>query len=252
MRYQNILITGGTGKLGKALLASSLNERNILAPTRAEMDITDKTSVARYFNEHKIDAVVHCAALINLKERENNPTAAIETNILGTSNLVESALKQQGIKFVYISTDYVYPCTTGLYREDSPTVPFTAYGWTKLGGECVVKGMREHCIIRTSFFDPANIPYDAAPSDAFCSKIPISELVNAIIMLLDRDFVGTINVGGERASLYDIFKAHKPNIQPQTLEEINRIAQIKRAVDSSLDVSLWNKFKAQANDYEQH
>ncbi|MEK6896302.1 MAG: sugar nucleotide-binding protein [Nanoarchaeota archaeon] len=246
MRYQNILITGGTGKLGKALLASNFFKRKVFAPTHTDMDITNKEQVGRYFNEHEIDAIIHCAALINMKECETNPASAIKVNINGTGNLVEAALNKPHTRFVYISTDYVYPCENGPYSESDSAIPFTSYGWTKLGGECAARTIKDHCIVRTSFFNPVNIPYDAAPLDSFCSKIPISELAEAIIALLDSDFVGVINVGQERASLYEIFKKYKPSIQSQTLEEINRAAPIKRAKDSSLDVSLWNKFKALA------
>ena len=244
MRYKNVLITGGSGKLGRALLASGLSGRNILVPTRGEMDITDKLSVKEYFDKHKIDAVIHCAALTSMKVCEDDPAEAIDVNITGTSNIIENALKKIDTRIIYISTDYVYPCVKGPYKEEDKTGPFTVYGWTKFGGECVAKIVFNHCIIRTSFFEPNNIPFDSAPTDAFCSKIPISELVGAIIELIDSDFIGTVNVGREKVSLYEAFKGYKKDIKAVTLEEINRIAPIKRARDSSLDVSLWKRLMA--------
>ncbi len=237
--HNKILVTGGTGKLGRALV-TSLGDRCI-APTRQEMDITDKVSVTSFLKKHPVNVVIHCAAMINMGECEKNPGEAFNVNVLGTAHLVQATTP--GTRFVYISTDYVYPCVKGTYSEQDPTIPFTAYAWTKLGGECAVKLTPNHCIIRTSFFEPANIPYDSAAVDGFCSKIPLPELVEAIGNLIKSSFIGTINVGCERASLYDILKKYKPSLLPATLEEINRNLSIKRAADSSFDISLWKKIR---------
>lgn len=236
MKYKNILLTGGSGKLGKALIASPMG-KSCVYPTRAELDIMNRDNVTDYFSRNKFDAVIHCAAFTSMAECERNPGIALSTNVLGTSNLVCEAIKRPEIRFVYLSTDYVYPGKAGPYKETDPTIPFTVYGWTKLGGECAVKTLRNHCIIRTSFFDPANIPFDTSPKDAFCSKIPLSELVDAINVVIDNDFVGTINIGQKRISLYELYKKYKPDIKPISIRDIPKGQQ--RAVDSSLDVNLW-------------
>ena|SRR3989344_1770382 len=238
MSQTNILITGASGKLGKALVASSLGKRRLFTPSHTEMDITNGCDVEKFLRDKKIDSVIHCAALASVLRCENDPAAAIETNMLGTNNIVHGALKLHA-RLIYLSTDYVYPCTDGSYSENDSVAPFTVYGWTKLGGECAAKIVKNHCVIRTSFFEPNNILFDDAPFDSFCSKIPLPELVEAIIFLLDSDFVGTVNVGQERASAYDILKKYKPNILPVSLEEISKKLSVRRAVDSSLDVRLW-------------
>lgn len=237
MKYETVLVTGASGKLGKVLV-SSLKGRKILAPTHSEMDITSKEAVDSYFTKYKIDAIIHCAALTNMKECENDPAKASRVNIRGTANIAEAAISHNA-RLIYISTDYVYPCTKGSYKETDATAPFTAYGWSKLGGECVAKLCKNHCIMRTSFFDPAGIVFDSAPDDAFCSKISFSDAAKAIAVLLESDFIGIINVGRERISLYDLYKQHRADMKPQKLEEVNKTASIKRAADSSLDISLW-------------
>src|SRR3989344_8865696 len=91
------------------------------------------------------------------------------------------------------------------------------YGWSKLGGELSVRTLENYCIIRTSFFDPNNIPFDTAFTDSFCSKLPISEIAKNVISLLKSDFIGIINVGGKMISLYDLYKKHKPQIKPENM-----------------------------------
>ncbi len=244
MNYSKILITGATGKLGKALLASDLQKRVCLAPTRLEMDITKKEQVEAYCARHDFDAVIHCAAIASVAVCEKDPVSALQVNLIGTTNLIQAALKR-GVRLVYISTDYVYPGVKGPYSEKDLTIPFTHYGWTKLGGECAVNVISNHCIVRTSFFDPDNIPFDTAPSDAFCSKIPLPELAGIIIKLLDSEFTGVINVGQERESLYAILKKYRPDIRPLTLDELSKGLPVKRAVDSSLDITRLKIFLEQ-------
>ena len=241
----NVLITGASGKLGKVLLASPyLKNRTCFSPSRAEMDITVQDSVKQYFDEHQIGAVIHCAAMTNMPGCEKNPSEAMSVNMIGTLHLVQEAAKIPNIRFIYVSTDYVYPCVAGPYKESDTVSPFNIYAWSKFAGECGVRNIPNHCIVRTSFFDPRNILFETAPTDAFCSKIPIEDLAEGILRLLNGNFVGVVNVGQERISFYDLYKQYKPGIQPTTLEELSKNLPIKRAKDSSLDVSLWRSLRS--------
>lgn len=241
MKYSNVLITGATGRVGKAILKSNLINREIFAPTRDEMDITNEQEVLSYFSRNKIDIVIHCAAMTDVRECEKKPEMAVNVNILGTLNIVQAALKNDAV-VIYLSTDYVYPCTKGPYAEKDETIPFTVYGWTKLGGECAVKTSKNFCIIRTSLFEPEKISFDTAPIDAFVSKITFTGLAEAINLLIDKEFNGIINVGQERISLYDLYKKFKPDIKPISIDKIPKEAQ--RARDSSLDISIWKKISS--------
>ena len=187
----NVLITGASGKLGKVLLASPyLKNRTCFSPSRAEMDITVQDSVKQYFDEHQIGAVIHCAAMTNMPGCEKNPSEAMSVNMIGTLHLVQEAAKIPNIRFIYVSTDYVYPCVAGPYKESDTVSPFNIYAWSKFAGECGVRNIPNHCIVRTSFFDPRNILFETAPTDAFCSKIPIEDLAEGILRLLNGNFVG--------------------------------------------------------------
>ncbi len=245
MHYKKILITGASGKLGKVLLKSDLKNREILSPTHSLVDITNLKEVSELFEKNQIDAVIHCAAMTNGAECEKNPSLAININSIATGKLAEEAIKRK-IRFIYISTDYVYSGTSGNYKETDTPNPVNYYAWSKFAGECSVRLVPNHCIIRTSFFDSENIPFASAPNDSFCSKITISDLVNYIIRILDSEFIGTINVGQERISLYDLYKKYKSNINQTTMDEIHKISPAKRAKDSSLDITLLKKLFGEA------
>ena len=244
---RSILLTGGSGTLGQSIINSTLFE-NLKAPDIKELNITNSQSIDDYLNSNEIDAVIHCAALARMSECEKNPISAIETNIIGTSNLVISVLKtalekNKVIRFVYISTDGVYEGTKGNYSERDATIPYNRYGWTKLGGECAVNLLKDYCIIRTRFFNPSNLEFDGSPSDLFTSKVPIDYLVKAIYTMLWNKFVGTINIGGPRKSEYEVNRQFKNTIKPCKRKDILEILKFNLAKDASMNIDLWEKIK---------
>lgn len=247
MIYKKILLTGGSGTLGNAILKSGIFQ-NVLSPTHKELDLCDKNSVSNFFQDNEIDAVIHCAAFTNLREFDKNSIEAVETNIIGASNLIGEILKiekfkDRKIRFIHISTDGVYNRAKGNYSEISPTIPFDKYGWTKLGAECPVNLLSNFCIIRTSFFDPEKINFKESLDDIYSSKLPIKELVDAIKLLLESKFIGTINVGNRRISSYELYKKYLPNLKSCKLEDIKDSFSSELPRDSSMDVSLWEKIK---------
>ena len=133
-----VLLTGGSGTLGKAIHDSKLFP-SLLSPSKADLDITSKESVHKFISNHDILTIVHCAALARMGECEKNPMEAIKLNIQGTAHMVEETLRKekktgQHIRFIQISTDGVYPGTAGNYKETDAAIPYNLYGWTKLGG----------------------------------------------------------------------------------------------------------------------
>lgn len=253
MKLDKILLTGGSGNLGRAILKSGLF-LNILAPSRNEMDITDKKGVEFFFEENNPDVVIHCAAVVKMTESEQDPAKTIDVNIVGTCNLVKQAIRAEkkngkSIRFIYISTDGVYSSIKGNYSEKDSVLPYNQYGWSKLGGECAVNLLSNFCIIRTSFFNPEMIKYERYATDKYSSRVPIDYLLKAIAFLLDNNFVGTVNIGGKRESDFNTYKKIKPNIKPCLREDILKNSSIAISSDASLDSSLWRELTKEIKDF---
>ena len=140
-----LLITGGSGKLAQEILKAN-KVHDIISPCKKDLDVTDLGSLLVFMEKHNPDIVIHAGAYTKpMRKHEDHPDVSIQTNIIGTSNMVLGCMSI-GCKLVYISTDYVYPGTEGNYVESSPTSPYpgsndgiTKYGWSKLGGECAVR-----------------------------------------------------------------------------------------------------------------
>jgi UDP-N-acetylglucosamine 4,6-dehydratase len=140
---QVILITGGTGSFGKKFIDVMLREYHpakLIVFSRDELkqhemrssgmdhpslryfigDVRDVTRLRRAM--HGVDIVVHAAALKQVPACEYNPMEAIKTNILGSSNVVESAIDSGVEKVLALSTD-------------KAVNPINLYGATKLAAE---------------------------------------------------------------------------------------------------------------------
>jgi dTDP-4-dehydrorhamnose reductase len=141
-----ILIIGANGQLGrqmqKALTARGLEYAAYDYP---EIDITQPDSVRELIDAVKPRAVVNCAAYTHVDKAEADEEAAYRVNALGPKYLAQ-ACAEADAELVHISTDYVFsgepPLRDGQprpYVEDDPCGPVTAYGRTKLAGECFVQ-----------------------------------------------------------------------------------------------------------------
>lgn len=249
MKYKNILLTGGTGKLGKAILNL---QSSFLTPSSSILDITKSNTIQNFLKKNDIDAVIHCAAMARMKECHENPEKAIETNVIGTANLVLEVIEKENklkknIRFVHISTDGVYEGKTGNYSENDATMPYNIYGWTKLGAECSVKLLKNHCIIRTSFFDPGNIKFETSAIDAYTSKVTVGYLAKAVLIMLNNNFIGTINIGKERKSDYENYKKYKSSLKPCRFKDIQKKVPFAMAGDSSMNINKWKFIEKQFN-----
>jgi UDP-N-acetylglucosamine 4,6-dehydratase/5-epimerase len=139
----SILITGGTGSFGKAFIAYALanfDPRRIVIFSRDELkqyearqtfnddlrlrwfigDIRDQHRLKRAM--HDVDYVVHAAALKQVDTAEYNPFEYVQTNIIGSQNVVEAAIDTGVKKVVALSTD-------------KASSPLNLYGATKLAAD---------------------------------------------------------------------------------------------------------------------
>lgn len=139
----SILITGGTGSFGKAFIEYALkhlNPKRIVIFSRDELkqyevrlkfnndprlrffigDIRDQHRLMRAM--HNIDYVVHAAALKQVDTAEYNPFEYVQTNIIGSQNVIEAAIDTGVKKIVALSTD-------------KASSPLNLYGATKLAAD---------------------------------------------------------------------------------------------------------------------
>ena len=135
-----ILITGGTGRLGKDLVKLF---PDCLHPTRKEMDITQSFNVEEYIEKNKPNIVIHLAALVDIRKCEENKEEAYRINVLGTSNIIRALEKHnKECYFIYISSPCVFRGDNGPYNELSFPYPKNFYGITKLQAETIVNFSR--------------------------------------------------------------------------------------------------------------
>ena len=179
----------------------------------------------------KPDYFIHAAALTRpMSLHEEDPRASVATNIVGTSNVVMACMKH-GVKLVYISTDYVYPGDRGNYSEDDPLLPFTKYGWSKLGGECAVHIYDNSLILRMCMANKP-FPHENALADVTKSFVYDDDAAKITLQLLDE--VGIINVGGRAETVYEFARRENPDVGKAFLKDVEDVAM---GVDSSMDIT---------------
>lgn len=171
---KTILITGGAGFIGSHVVRLFVNkypDYHILnldkltyagnlenlqdienAPnyTFKKADIVDKSALEAIFSDYSVQAVIHLAAESHVDRSISDPFAFVHTNIIGTMNLLETALRswqQQagGIQannlFYHISTDEVFGALgdTGFFTETTPYSPRSPYSASKASSDHLVQ-----------------------------------------------------------------------------------------------------------------
>jgi dTDP-4-dehydrorhamnose reductase len=150
-----VLVTGGNGQLGSALvdLLSTRTADVVLGIDLPDIDITDPGSVREVFAQFAPDVVINCAAWTAVDAAEEKEADALKVNGEGPRVLAE-ACKDVGAWLVQISTDYVFAGDANApYAEDARPDPRTAYGRTKLAGEIAVQEVlpAAHYLVRTAW-----------------------------------------------------------------------------------------------------
>lgn len=148
-----VLVTGYTGQLGFDVIRE-LKARNIecIGTTRNEFSLTDTEKMQAFVKAYKPDAVIHCAAYMNVNEAEDNKDLCMLVNYSSTKELAKIC-KEIDAKMIYISTDYVFAGSgEGFYEINNDKEPQNVYGKSKLKGELAIqKILDKYFIIRTSW-----------------------------------------------------------------------------------------------------
>lgn len=168
---KTLFVTGGAGFIGSAVIRYLLSEtehsvvnvdcltyagnldslKSVSDSTRYQfekVDIRDSDALNRLFEQYKPDGVMHLAAESHVDRSIDGPAEFIQTNIIGTYNLLESSRKywltlqdKSGFKFHHISTDEVYGSLgeTGLFTEETAYQPNSPYSASKASSDHLVR-----------------------------------------------------------------------------------------------------------------
>jgi dTDP-4-dehydrorhamnose reductase len=118
----------------RAALAERGNEFQVVAPTRAKLDVTNAEHVRGVMASYRPAIVFNCAAFTKVDLCETDPRAQ-EVNADAVASIAASCAKS-GARLVHVSTDFVFDGEKGSpYVEEDPTNPLSAYGRTKREGE---------------------------------------------------------------------------------------------------------------------
>jgi len=169
-----ILVTGGAGFIGSAVIRHLINDTdhhviNVDKLTYAgnleslitvsdnprysfeQVDICDAKAIQRVLTQHQPDIIMHLAAESHVDRSIDGPGEFIQTNIVGTYNLLEQARtywtslaveKKAGFRFHHISTDEVYGDLEGtddLFTETTPYAPSSPYSASKASSDHLVR-----------------------------------------------------------------------------------------------------------------
>jgi len=167
-----VIVTGGAGFIGSAvcryfietlgydvLVVDKLTYAGNLAslsPVAAspsfsfeQSDICDAHAMRTVFSKYRPDAVVHLAAESHVDRSISGPIAFVQTNVVGTFNLLETAREyldsnrklRDDFRFIHVSTDEVYGSLdqTGLFSETTPYDPSSPYSATKAASDHIAK-----------------------------------------------------------------------------------------------------------------
>lgn len=174
MTKEKVLITGGAGFIGSNfvdyILQHSIEEIVVLDKltyagnmenlqhvldqiTFIQGDICDAETVNNLFEEHRFQKIIHFAAESHVDNSISGPSAFIQTNIVGTFNLLQSAYhfwmngphelnpEFDQARFLHISTDEVYGSLgrTGLFTESTAYAPNSPYSASKASSDFLVR-----------------------------------------------------------------------------------------------------------------
>jgi dTDP-4-dehydrorhamnose reductase len=153
---KKIAVTGASGMLGTALLDCLSAQHAIYATSRQigfrkagiewdAFDLLDTDRLTRWLNTIRPDALIHCAALVNVDACEQEPELASALHVASTA-VIANAISRWNGHLVYVGAKQ------GLYDEDDEPAPPNVYARTKLDGELAALCAPRATVLRTNIF----------------------------------------------------------------------------------------------------
>ncbi|KAF2333132.1 dTDP-4-dehydrorhamnose reductase [Flavobacterium daemonense] len=151
---KKILVTGANGQLGSELQVLSENYKNYkwIFAERKSVTLDNLELLQTQLEEIQPDIIFNCGAYTAVDKAEIEKELAFAVNHLAVE-LIAKYSKQNNIKLIHISTDYVFDGTSSVaLNEEAETNPINIYGESKLAGEIAcLKENPDSIIIRTSW-----------------------------------------------------------------------------------------------------
>ncbi len=159
MRKKRVLVTGGAGFIGSGIadaliskgynvtiidsLATGLKKNVNKKALFIKGDVRNKKDVEKCFRK-KADVIFHIAGCASTIRSFDDPAEDLKTNVLGTVNIINAAIKHRVKRVLYASSMTAYGAPDALpVKESSSTVPISYYGITKFSGERYVMATGE-------------------------------------------------------------------------------------------------------------
>ncbi len=269
-----ILITGGAGFIGSAVvrlavsrghevinldaLTYAANLENVASVSSSELyrfeqiDIRDRAALDEVLDRHRPDTIMHLAAESHVDRSIDGPRQFIETNVIGTFNMLESARtywlgsgRPKNFRFHHISTDEVFGSLgeTGQFTEETPYDPHSPYSASKAGSDHLVRAWHETYglpVVLTNCsnnYGPYHFPEKLVPVVILKAlageEIPVygdggnvrdwlyvEDHADALLLVVEKGQVGrSYNIGGENeARNIDLVRticAHMDDLHPK-------------------------------------
>lgn len=233
-----ILITGGTGLLGKSLVDIFRKQHEVVASyvgtyeirnekhiRYLKLDVQDFDGYRRLFKEARPSVVIHTASIGSPDYSEKNKEITWRINVSAMDNII-SLCNECESKLVYISSNGIYDGEHAPYAENDKAIPLNFYGKVKLEGETLVLASRcVSAIVRPNImygwhhpFERSNIVTLALDKlskkerfmvyeDVYVKPLYVEECAHAIFRIIAEEKYDSFNIAGcDRVSIYELIK----------------------------------------------
>lgn len=230
-----LLVTGGTGLMGKTLQPLYPADWTVVCPPHEELDITKRESIKAAFKKYTPEVVLHLAAFTDVAAAEYKKKLCFVTNVYGTKELALRSLL-----FIYLSTEYVFDGERGRYHENHIPNPVNFYALTKLLGEYSARSARRYCVIRT-LFKPRPYQHPMVPADMWTSGDYADVIAKKLIIALThaQDLPKTLHLGTGWKSLLELARQTRKDVAAGSRSSL----PVRLPRDTSLDTTLWDMLK---------
>jgi dTDP-4-dehydrorhamnose reductase len=264
MSKEKLLITGGSGYLGRHLTIKAVerfevcatyhrNAGRIKAGRPIFLDITNREDVFRVIAGVKPHAVIHTAAI---NPGDGADARMWTVNVEGSRSVAEASAAV-GARLVHVSSDSVHDGQHAPYADEAAPSPINGYGRSKAAAEAaVIEVHPQAAIVRTSLIygltemDRGTAGFveriEAGErltlfDDVIRQPIWVESLSEALLALTTRNFAGTLNIAGRQAMTRAAFGRKMLdwwNVDLRDLVRSGRAAELSDAIPLDLRLSV--------------